>query len=294
MKDIHINIEELDYTKPISYYCSIYGLSANALRNRFKKLGIYNKFVFTQGHTATIKSSILKEEYINSPKLCLECGVMIIYKKSNNTFCSKKCSSKYHIKTGVVRKWTAKEKNKLSTSMLGKERLDLRNGANILCNNCKKEFYVRPSKIYKCCSKKCFYEWSNKTGYLKGKLGGYRKEAGRGKMGWYKGIYCNSTWELAWVIYNIDRNIKFKRNNEGFEYNFGNKKYKFYPDFILEDGTYVEIKGWVTDKDNSKFKYFPHNLNILRKSEMEPILKYVIETYSDNYWKLYEKFSQQT
>lgn len=288
MKDIHINIEELDYTKPISYYCSIYGLSENALRNRFKRLGIYNKFVFTQGHTSTIKSTVLKEEYTRSPKLCLECNSELDYKKSTNKFCSKKCFSKYNLKQGNVRRWSSEERQRLSESMIGKERLDLRNGKNILCNNCKKEFYVTPSNQSKCCSKKCYHEWANKIGYMKGKTGGYRKEAGRGKMGWYRGIYCNSTWELAWVIYSLDNNIKFKRNNEGFEYQFGNNKYKFYPDFILEDGRYVEIKGWVTNKDNAKFNYFPHHLIILKKVEMEPILKYVVQTYGKDYWKMYE------
>ena len=57
----------------------------------------------------------------------------------------------------------------------------------------------------------------------------------------YKGYWCDSSWELAYVIYNLEHNIKFERNKQGFEYEFENKKYKYYPDFILEDGTYVEV-----------------------------------------------------
>jgi len=77
--------------------------------------------------------------------------------------------------------------------------------------------------------------------------GGIRKGAGRGKSGWYKGYWCDSSWELAYVIYNLDHNIKFERNKLGFEYIYENKTHKYYPDFILEDGTYIEIKGYETD-----------------------------------------------
>jgi len=38
-------------------------------------------------------------------------------------------------------------------------------------------------------------------------LGGYQKKSGRGKWGWYKGFWCDSSYELAYVIYNLDHNI---------------------------------------------------------------------------------------
>ena len=30
------------------------------------------------------------------------------------------------------------------------------------------------------------------------------KEFGYGKHGWYKEYWCDSSWELAYVIYNLD------------------------------------------------------------------------------------------
>ncbi|MEI7942893.1 MAG: hypothetical protein WCH76_06985 [Candidatus Riflemargulisbacteria bacterium] len=45
-----------------------------------------------------------------------------------------------------------------------------------------------------------------------GKSGGYRRKSGRGKHGWYKGIWCDSSWELAWVMYHLDHGIPFERN----------------------------------------------------------------------------------
>ena len=97
-----------------------------------------------------------------------------------------------------------------------------------------------------------------------------------------------STWELAWVMYQLDRGINFKRNTKGFEYEFKGKQLKFYPDFILENGEYVEIKGWVTEKDKSKFLTFPKTLNILYQKDMAPIINAIISKYGPEYWKCYE------
>ena len=50
------------------------------------------------------------------------------------------------------------------------------------------------------------------------------------------------------------------------------KDFKYIPDFYLPDtNTFVEIKGYVTDKDKAKWKYFPHSLNILKKDELKQI-----------------------
>ena len=51
--------------------------------------------------------------------------------------------------------------------------------------------------------------------------GGLRHGSGRGKKGWYKGYWCDSTWELAWVIYQLD-NGKVPVRNKG-EKRKGNK-----------------------------------------------------------------------
>ncbi len=124
---------------------------------------------------------------------------------------------------------------------------------------------------------------------LKLKLnGGYRKGSGRGKSGWYKGYWCDSSWELAFVIYNLEHNIKFERNKEGFEYEFENIKHKYYPDFILEDKTYVEIKGIIDEKNKAKILNFKYTLKIIDKINIKPYLKFVIDKYGKNFILLYE------
>lgn len=120
------------------------------------------------------------------------------------------------------------------------------------------------------------------------KSGGCRKGSGRGKKGLYKGYWCDSSWELAYVIYNLEHNIEFVRNLEGFEYEYNGEKHKYYPDFI-ENGIYIEIKGYKTDGVNEKVKQFKHSLKVLYEKDMKKYLDYVVEKYGSNYIELYDK-----
>ena len=225
----------------------------------------------------------------NIPK-CLNCGNILEYKQRYNKYCSKKCSATHTQRNGGNHKWSEIEKQKLSKWAKKFAYRHEKRGKLIKCFECENDFYQCPSEKQKCCSPKCFQLWNKKTGYLKGgKLGGYRKEAGRGKMGWYKGYYCNSSWELAWVIYQLDHGLNFKRNNQGFEYQFENKKYKFYPDFVLSNGEYIEIKGWITKKDEEKINQFKYPLKVIRKNDLKNVFDYVFGKYGDDYTSLYEK-----
>lgn len=120
------------------------------------------------------------------------------------------------------------------------------------------------------------------------KSGGLRKGSGRGKKGTYKGFWCDSSYELAWVIYNLDNNISFKRNTEKFKYLDNDIVEKFYiPDFII-DNTYYEIKGYKNTKLEYKLKYFPHELKVLFYKDIRYIIDYVIDKYGKNFISLYE------
>lgn len=113
--------------------------------------------------------------------------------------------------------------------------------------------------------------------------GGLRKNSGRSKKGYYKNIYCRSTYELVYVIYNIDHNIKFKPCSKVFEYTYQNKTHKYYPDFELADGTIIEIKGYATEQTLAKIssvKDFP--IKVLYKDDLEYAFKYVKDNYKYN------------
>lgn len=117
--------------------------------------------------------------------------------------------------------------------------------------------------------------------------GGLRQGSGRGKKGWYKGYFCDSSWELAFVIYNLDHQVKFIRNTIKYEYEYKGKKHFYIPDFII-DGKFIEIKGYFTESFEEKCKQFPYPLQIIGKVEIQKYLDYVIQKYGKNFIEKYE------
>ena len=122
--------------------------------------------------------------------------------------------------------------------------------------------------------------------------GGLRKGSGRGKKGWYKGFYCRSTWELAWLIYEIEINSSnVEACHESFDYELDGKKHKYYPDFKIGD-TYYEIKGWHRPDVDAKMQQFPKSKKyvlIEGKQQIAKYLNYAIEKYGNDLTVLYEK-----
>ena len=60
----------------------------------------------------------------------------------------------------------------------------------------------------------------------------------------YNGVHYDSSWEIMFVIFCEENNIKVKRNEcFYFEYYDNEKKHRYFPDFIAEDGHFIEIKG---------------------------------------------------
>ena len=110
--------------------------------------------------------------------------------------------------------------------------------------------------------------------------GGYRYGSGRGKKGKYKGYFCDSTYELVYIIYNIDHNIPFKRCERYYTYEIANQVHKYYPDFELADGTLIEIKGYYTELVDIKLKSIKdRTIKIL----FEKDLKYAFDWVKQNY-----------
>ena len=63
------------------------------------------------------------------------------------------------------------------------------------------------------------------------------------KSGTYKGIRCDSSYELAFLVYNLENGINITRNTRGFKYFYNNEEHTYYPDFIVND-TYIELKNY--------------------------------------------------
>lgn len=115
----------------------------------------------------------------------------------------------------------------------------------------------------------------------------FNKHHGNSKQGWYHNIHCDSTWELAFVVYYIENNLYIERCKQYFDFIWENEHHKYVPDFITNEGI-IEIKGRKSKKSLEKEKQFP-NIKVIDITLIQPYLDYVINKYGKEYWKfLYE------
>ena len=166
-------------------------------------------------------------------------------------FCSTKCSRGFSTKAkrSLINE---KVRKKLSHNKLKK-----------VCI-CGESFETKKKKqIY--CSRKCSSYYNNigkpkKKGKDRKKgSGGLREGGGRAK------VYPYTNWlgenmklnneEINFAKILDSKKINWKRNWNGFSYvDLEGKDRKFYPDFVINDSTYVEYKGWVTKEMHHKMK----------------------------------------
>ena len=126
------------------------------------------------------------------------------------------------------------------------------------------------------------------------------------KKYFYDGIFFDSSWELAFWIYNIENgNNNIKRPKIFFEYEYNGNIYKYFPDFEI-DGKFYEIKGlqFFENKDssgrminpfdksqNDKFEakhqcMIKNHVNIITNVDKE--LKYVENKYTKDFLELFD------
>lgn len=119
-----------------------------------------------------------------------------------------------------------------------------------------------------------------------GNYGRYIKGSGRGKKGWYKGYWCDSSWELALVIYCLENNITIERNYETYDYVYNGINHKYHPDFLV-DGELVEVKGYWTEQTTAKINQCPKQIRILDKATIKPYIEYAVFQYGKDFIRLY-------
>jgi len=213
-------------------------------------------------------------------RVCEKCNAEFDPGKWNKQFCSRKCANSRGPKTDI-------QKQQISAALIGRPGHSMNKGKQLVprittqCLCCGIDVVSRTSNPRKYCSATCW----------KTQAGGYRKGSGRSKSGYYNGIYCGSTYELCWVIYNIDHNIKFTR----FESVIQGNGIKYYPDFLLADGkTIIETKGFenpeTVNKKTALAESAGYIVNVLRKDDLQYAFDYVTNNYSSVYHTLYDDY----
>lgn len=86
-------------------------------------------------------------------------------------------------------------------------------------------------------------------------------------------IKVDGNWELLVCKYLDSLNVTWSRNLKRFPYIAPNGKYSTYqPDFYIADwDTYLEVKGYQTEKDNCKWSQFPHKIIVWKRDKIKSI-----------------------
>lgn len=223
----------------------------------------------------------------NCPKC--KCGYNEISKWGVKMFCSRKCANS--------RIMSAEVKDKISKSVIQSisKNPQVKGISKSLidktCPICSTTFRVFNSTKRVYCSRSCYDKDVDFKFRLK-PIGGYRERSGRSKSGYYKGIYCGSTYELCWVIFALDSDINFKRF-DGF---LTDGKTKYFPDFELIGKKHIiEIKGFEYTKSveiktrlAEKCGYI---VDVLRKENLKPVFEYVEKKFgTKKFYTLYDTF----
>lgn len=232
--------------------------------------------------------------WIDERHLCETCGEAMTVKYGSGRFCSKSCAN--------TRVHNDETKAKIGRAGKANAALHCNRGNDLfktyghkLHEKSVAEYNLDPSfcvvcnkilpyelRYRKTCSSEC---WSCI-------VGGVREGSAKMyKYGTYKDIECDSSYELAFVVYCFEHNIPFNRNYNSFIYTINNKEHRYFPDFKIND-TYVEIKGFYTDMVEAKASAIPDNEKyiILYEADLKPCIDYCIEKYGKKYWEvLYDK-----
>lgn len=225
-------------------------------------------------------------QWISEQHKCERCGKVMTEKFGSGRFCSRACAnSKVH---------SEETKQKISKALKRSEsHLKAAQQSNAKRKSVCKELYYSNPNYCKVCEKIIPYEkryrktCSDTCLKISNKANGGLKEGSvkNYKAGYYKGIRCDSSWELAFLVYNLDHGIPIKRNTESFSYKLHNQEHKYYPDFIIDD-TYIEIKNYINEMVQAKIDYFPYKdkYQLLLYNDLKLYIDYCEKTYGKDYW----------
>ena len=110
-----------------------------------------------------------------------------------------------------------------------------------------------------------------------------KKTYGNVKRGYWNGVWYDSSWELALLVYCHDHGIELTRNSKKFAYKWYNKIEYYQPDFVTSDGHYIEVKGINDYKAKKKVAAFPYPIKVMTSKDMKKYLDYMNLTYGKNW-----------
>lgn len=210
------------------------------------------------------------------------------------------------------RKFSEETRHRISESLRGKSiggghRIVDSSTITCVCEECGNNFqayktitaHKRFSKqgqmfSHRFCSNECLNEYKTsicskvaKERCAKGEFGGKNNETyKKHKHGWYHGLYCGSSWELAFVLWKEHNGFTVKRSELVLPYEYNGKTYHYYPDYEV-DGVVYEVKGFEDYKAKIKHKTYPW-IEYYNRDRMKPIIEEVRKLFGKDFIKLLE------
>lgn len=233
-----------------------------------------------------------------SEKECQFCGKLFSHK--SNKCCSRKCSAR--LGNSTRKPMSAEQKLKISRTIeklyfdnpekfSGPKTINYgrRKPPNInICRICKKEFSTY-SRYRINCSDACLrIDRGIRAGNLK-RVGNW------GKQGHYQQIHCDSTYELAFLLWALRENKNIFRCKLRIPYFYNNSIHHYTPDFQIDDQI-IEIKGYVDERALLKLeaaKQIGLKINMITQKEIKFYTEYVRKHYGNCPIREYYKFYSQ-
>jgi len=153
------------------------------------------------------------------------------------------------------------------------------------CCICHKTFESKTKR--KTCSPRCAWILGKRTKRKNRKL---RKRV-RCYKGTYKGIKCDSRWELAFLLYCLAKRKPIKRCDLIFTYVVRGKTHRYFPDFIIGK-TIIEVKGKYRKNLAAKLESVRkagYSVLLIDKDKIQPYLEFCYKKYkTEHLEKLYD------
>lgn len=249
---------------------------------------------------------LLKEKENNKvQRFCKNCGKEYYGSWSKwiqSDFCCKECARSYSTK--AKRKETSeKVRNKLKgRRYIIKDNKQVQLKIELvpcpICGKMLTEEQVR--RKHKTCSRECGQKLGTQKSIANGlyhRNGGFRPGSVRSRWGYYKDIYCASTYELVYLIYSLEHNIPIERNKDYFNYKINNVSKRYLPDFKINE-TYIEIKNFPRKEVDIKAEAVVKQgkeIKVLYYKDLEEMMNYIDSKYNtwhtkrdNNYHTLYD------
>ena len=94
---------------------------------------------------------------------------------------------------------------------------------------------------------------------------------GRTKQIEYDGVKFQGQWEVDFYKWAKDQGLAPIRSEKGFPYHWNGDR-TYFPDFYIKKlDTYIEVKGYETDRDRAKWSKFPEKLIVIKEQQIKDI-----------------------